>query len=192
MMEVEELVPGEIVTISDFLSPEECDEYIDLSEQIGYGEAPINAMRGAIIRPDIRNNARAMLDDPERAGMLWKRLSTFLPDKLEERFPVGLNERLRFYRYDRNQQFAWHYDGSYRRENDESSLLTFMVYLNDRFTGGETQFDLRYPYFDLSVTPKMGMCLCFLHALRHQGAAVIQGRKYVLRSDVMYSPDLSW
>lgn len=31
-----------------------------------------------------------------------------------------------------------------------------------------------------------------LQALRHQGVVVIQGRKYVLHSDVMYSPGLLW
>jgi hypothetical protein len=32
------------------------------------------------------------------------------------------------------------------------------------------------------------MALCFVHELAHEGATVIRGRKYVLRSDVMYSP----
>ena len=42
------------------------------------------------------------------------------------------------------------------------------------------------------------MALCFIHMVQHKGAAVIQGRKYVLRSDIMYSnsedgvSDLVW
>jgi hypothetical protein len=32
------------------------------------------------------------------------------------------------------------------------------------------------------------MALIFEHQLLHEGAAVTQGRKYVLRSDVMYNP----
>jgi prolyl 4-hydroxylase len=32
------------------------------------------------------------------------------------------------------------------------------------------------------------MALLFDHHLLHEGAAVMSGRKYVLRSDVMYGP----
>jgi prolyl 4-hydroxylase len=66
-----------------------------------------------------------------------------------------------------------------------------MIYLNDGMTGGETRFYSgmeqavnQRPY--LSVQPKMGMALIFLHSLWHEGAAVHSGRKYVLRTDVMY------
>ena len=66
-----------------------------------------------------------------------------------------------------------------------------MIYLNDGMTGGETRFfaDMeqafrRRPY--LSVRPKEGMALVFLHAMWHEGAVVQSGQKYVLRTDVMY------
>jgi hypothetical protein len=32
------------------------------------------------------------------------------------------------------------------------------------------------------------MALVFIHELLHEGAPVIKGRKYVLRSDVMFNP----
>jgi hypothetical protein len=38
------------------------------------------------------------------------------------------------------QKFAPHFDGFFRRSNGERSQLTFMVYLNADFTGGETKF----------------------------------------------------
>ena len=37
-----------------------------------------------------------------------------------------------------------------------------------------------------SVEPQMGMGLFFAHEWWHEGAKVLSGRKYVLRSDVMY------
>ncbi len=55
-----------------------------------------------------------------------------------------------------------------------------MVYLNDDFTGGSTDFGWE------SVVPRQGMALVFPHRLRHQGSAVVNGVKYVLRTDVMY------
>jgi prolyl 4-hydroxylase len=65
--------------------------------------------------------------------------------------------------------------------------------LNDQVTGGETRFFAnmedafqRRPY--LSVTPKEGMALVFVHRIWHEGAVVEIGQKYVLRTDVMYGP----
>ena len=60
-----------------------------------------------------------------------------------------------------------------------------MVYLKE-FDGGETKFYLRYPHSNVAIKPQTGMALCFLHQLRHEGAPIIKGRKYVLRTDVMY------
>jgi 2-oxoglutarate-Fe(II)-dependent oxygenase superfamily protein len=71
--------------------------------------------------------------------------------------------------------------------------MTFMIYLNDGMTGGETRFFAgmervfrQRPY--LSVEPKQGMALIFLHSIWHEGAVVQSGQKYVLRTDVMYKP----
>lgn len=50
------LLGNEIFTLDNILSPEECVEYITLTENIGYTDAPINTIRGFEIRLDIRNN----------------------------------------------------------------------------------------------------------------------------------------
>ena len=66
-----------------------------------------------------------------------------------------------------------------------------MIYLNDGFEGGETSFDDSYSdeLFDpFQVTPRAGMALCFAHHVYHKGEPVLKGRKYVLRTDVMYVP----
>ena len=65
--------------------------------------------------------------------------------------------------------------------------MTFMVYLNDDFTGGETKFYLDTGAPRLSVRPERGAALVFVHRQLHEGAPVVEGRKYVLRTDVMYS-----
>ncbi|MBD2207623.1 2OG-Fe(II) oxygenase [Calothrix sp. FACHB-1219] len=184
------LLGNEIFTLDNILSPEECAEYITLTENIGYTDAPITTIRGFEIRPDIRNNQRVILDVPERAFDLWQRVSNYIPSTMGRWQAVGLNERFRFYRYDPGQRFALHHDGSYQRPNGEESLLTFMIYLNEGFDGGETRFHLSPRYYEhlptMAVVPVTGMALCFVHELVHEGAPVIQGRKYVLRSDVMY------
>ena len=79
-----------------------------------------------------------------------------------------------------------HYDGSISRGDDEESKLTFMVYLNEGCEGGQTAFyhpDGR-PRFE--VRPRTGQALIFVHLQLHEGAPVTGGRKYALRTDVMY------
>jgi hypothetical protein len=61
-----------------------------------------------------------------------------------------------------------------------------MAYLNDGFEGGETNFELLHER--ITVSPKAGMALLFVHHLLHEGAPIRSGRKYVLRSDVMFAP----
>ena len=168
-----------IFVVSEFFSPEECKAYIDLSEGIGFEDAPITTAMGFIMRPDIRNNTRVILDDTERATTLWDRCREYIP-KIDCLSPTGVNERFRFYRYESGQKFYWHRDGYFKRDCGERSYLTFMIYLNDDFEGGETSFTVG------KIPPKQGMALFFLHPLLHQGDEVTKGRKYVLRTDVMF------
>lgn len=181
----------DIGTIPDFLTAEECDAHIRFSEDKRYEEATISTHRGAIMMKSVRNNDRVMLDDPGFAGQLYRGLSPLLPQRFKKKWaPVGLNERLRFYRYDVGQQFDWHHDGYFERDNGERSFFTFMIYLNDDFEGGGTSFreDHTGPvaFGMLHVTPRKGMALLFHHPLPHRGDPVTAGRKYVLRTDVMY------
>ncbi|QVL34055.1 2OG-Fe(II) oxygenase [Telmatocola sphagniphila] len=93
----------------------------------------------------------------------------------------------RFYKYEIGQIFRPHFDDRFTRNSTESSKLTFMIYLSDGLTGGETIF-----YFDSTkirarILPKKGMALVFDHLQLHEGAPVKSSVKYVLRSDVMYT-----
>ncbi|MDB5309623.1 MAG: hypothetical protein JWO38_3825 [Gemmataceae bacterium] len=183
----------DLFVVRNFLSPEECEQYIARTEAAGYGDAPINTFAGPMVNKKMRNNDRVMIDDPALAATTWDRLRPFVPPKRGTSWlAVGLNERFRFYRYDPGQRFDWHFDGRYERSPTEVSNLTFMVYLNAGFEGGATEFNLglgstvRPDDPIVRVVPEAGMALVFVHAMFHQGAAVTSGRKYVLRSDVMY------
>ncbi len=173
-------ISNSIFTVSEFFTPAECSAYIELTEGIGYSDAPITTSWGPQHCPEVRNNTRVMIDDESRAITLWDRAREFVSDWDEHWSPMGLNERFRFYRYEIGQQFNWHYDDCYERKNGERSWLTFMIYLNSEFEGGQTVFE------HTSVAPETGMALFFVHDLKHKGHAVSSGRKYVLRSDVMY------
>lgn len=169
-----------VFTIDGVLSAEECAAQVARTEAVGYEAATITTASGVALRPDVRDNTRVIVDDVALADELWRRVRGEVPAFAAGRQAIGLNERFRFYRYDPGERFAWHADGVYRRPNGEESRLTFMVYLNDGFEGGETTFA------ETSVAPRLGSALVFEHALLHEGSAVTSGRKYVLRSDVMY------
>ncbi len=186
----EDLDPGKVLLIHSFLSGEECAALIRRSEGLIYEPGMV---AGEVIE-HIRNNERVLVDDVTLASDLFHRAEPFLPD-IEGHNLVGFNERWRFYRYGPGQTFRPHRDGSYMRMRTyEESQVTFMIYLNEGTTGGETRFfrgmeDLvqQRPY--LCVQPRAGMALAFLHSLWHEGAVVHSGQKYVLRTDVMYKTE---
>jgi predicted 2-oxoglutarate/Fe(II)-dependent dioxygenase YbiX len=183
-MQKEQLDGDRVFVIPGFLSPEECDRFIALSEEKGFEDAPITTMGGFVVRKDIRDNERLMIDDPALATELFERARPFLVPEWFSWELAGFNERLRYYRYDPGQKFAPHFDGYYERPNGERSHFTFMAYLNDGFEGGETVFRQHTPV--IRIRPESGMALVFYHKQLHEGAPVISGRKYVLRTDVMY------
>jgi predicted 2-oxoglutarate/Fe(II)-dependent dioxygenase YbiX len=185
------LLAGEAVfTLDNLLTPDECAAYIARSEGIGYDAATISTGFGQERVADVRNNDRVILDEAAVSEALWPRVQPYLPRELERRTLEGLNERWRFYRYDPGQRFDWHLDGYYQRENGSRSLLTLLFFLNDDFEGGETRFRFSdgANMQEFAVKPVRGMALVFRHAIWHEGSAVTRGRKYVLRTDVMYSP----
>jgi prolyl 4-hydroxylase len=169
-------------TVDGIMSPAECSAFCKRMDDLGCVPAPITTSRGFVMRPDIRNNTRVIIDDASLAETLYRRIAAHVPPGLGDMRPVGANERLRCYRYDPGQRFAPHYDGAFHRSEDEESLLTFMIYLNEDFEGGGTHFH----HYESTVIPKTGTALLFQHRLLHEGCLVHAGVKYVLRSDVMY------
>lgn len=174
-----------LLVFRDAISHAECEALIDLSESVGYFPATIEGKldgpQGFSVSAG-RYNDRSAVEDTALADALWRRLHRRVPARIDGRKVVGLNERLRFYRYEAGQNFSPHTDGYYLRSNGELSLLTMIIYLNDDYTGGEAFF-LKS---ETLIAPKAGTLLVFTHSLWHEGRAVTAGRKYILRTDVMY------
>lgn len=180
-----------VLEIQDFLTGEQCLDLVSEFEAKGFEQALVNTQSGAELRPEIRNNDRLIEDNQELADKLWARLQPYTISPFKNRVAIGLNERLRVYRYGAEQKFDWHQDGFFERENGEISQYTFMIYLNDDCVGGGTSFCDVYSgssFPDFTISPKTGSALLFYHPIMHRGDEVISGKKYVLRSDVMYGP----
>lgn len=168
-----------VFLIQGMLTPHECQELIGLSEAAGFDKAQVRTDVGQKSMPTVRNNDRTILEHPEWVAKLWQRLPLAeLPTVAGQR-PAGLPRELRFYRYGSGQRFKMHKDGPWR-ENGLTSQLTLLVYLNEGYTGGRTDFR------EFQVTGRTGDCLIFIHNTWHEGEALAAGQKYVLRSDVLY------
>ncbi|MEO8153616.1 MAG: 2OG-Fe(II) oxygenase [Rhizobacter sp.] len=168
-----------VFSVQNLLSPSECDELILLAEQQGFSAAGVRTANGQKPMPLVRNNARAMFEAPSWIAQIWSRLAAMPLPSLESQIPAGLPKDLRFYKYTPDQRFKMHKDGPWH-EGGLTSKLTLLVYLNEGFSGGRTVFR------EFEVMPRTGAALLFIHGTWHEGAAVTDGAKYVLRSDVLY------
>jgi predicted 2-oxoglutarate/Fe(II)-dependent dioxygenase YbiX len=182
---------GAIVTIDDVLSARECQ---DLIARIATGDwhptASINAdepliTSGADASDAGRDqDALARIDDAMLALRLYHRVAEHLPAALEERQLLGLKPNMHFLRYATGHSSALHRDQPYPGRGEERSELTLLIYLNDGFGGGQTEFpDQRH-----IVAPRVGRAVLFPHQAAHRGATVTDGTKYVLRTEIYYSP----
>lgn len=119
--------------------------------------------------------------------------------------PFGLNDCLRFCKYNAGGFFRKHCDAMFERSEDVRSLFTCMFYLNGDFEGGATNFldpeetltsaeleRAKDSEVVASVPPETGLCLLFFQrGLLHEGADLHSGLKYILRTEVMFRRDPS-
>jgi hypothetical protein len=180
-------------TVADLFSPGECASLIEFADRQEWLPATVNRAEGRVVSSELRDSSTAVLRDPALAADLYRRALPHVPASmtadLDGRGCVamdvsGVYEPVRVYRYEPGQHFGLHQDQSYFGDDGTKSLLTFMVYLNDDFEGGETHF----PEQGETIAPKTGTALVFQHRLLHAGQRVKTGTKLVLRSDVLYRP----
>ena len=186
-------VPGALV-IPQLLTPAECQQFVTLTEAMGYGSTAAISL-GSGIR---QNQTVTWLADSSVASAIFRRAQPALPVEIEGQRPVGLNTRLRFYRYGDQCVFRPHVDGSWMGEEGHWSKMTFLLYLTSDFEGGATTFFLPAPggrrdrpQRAVSVKPASGSALLFMHGSHplsplHEGSMVTGDRyKYVLRTDLL-------
>lgn len=174
------------------LSEKECADIAQELDGTVWHAATVNRLQGRTVDARVRNNSTAVLRGSPWGGRLWERVKPHIPESMSREdeetgrrvdlVPCGVFEPLRVYRYDVGQHFGLHQDQSYFRDDGARSLLTLLVYLNENFEGGETDF----PEQERVITPKTGDALMFQHMLLHAGRAVTQGTKMVLRTDVLF------
>lgn len=199
--------------LKDVLSPRECEAIIAAGETHGFKpDAPITeeGEESSILA----HNFYWIVDEAFNAK-LWSRVAPFIPAEVSGKKVRGLNRRFRVYRYVPGAEYRAHIDGAWppsgiSKEDKyiydasppsgkQSSLFTFLVYLNDEFEAGETSFflpSLREGSMNAySVKPVQGSVAMFPHgetegSLLHEGTGVKKEgtptAKYVIRTDVLY------
>lgn len=206
-------VPGAFKLLN-VLSHEECLAFIRAAESLGYHEDAAVSL-GRHIRHNMNLN---WIIDSVTERRIWSRVAPFF--NVNDTFylgkkPLSLNQRFRFYRYEKGDFFGVHTDGAWPGSQiisnkpiadafgDRYSLYTFLIFLNDDFIGGETQFfldenDVTKPARSAQtalihgVRTPIGGVLCFphgshpLHCL-HASQEISQGAKYIIRTDVLFS-----
>jgi prolyl 4-hydroxylase len=124
-------------------------------------------------------------DSDEMANMLFHKIKNILPSKYETGRLVCLNNHFRYSKYEPGMEFGKHRDGTNQDRNGYRSILTFNIFLNDTFDGGETDFFDDNGFLILSAKPKPGRAAIFDSRILHCGNKVSNGCKYILRTDVM-------
>jgi predicted 2-oxoglutarate/Fe(II)-dependent dioxygenase YbiX len=175
--------------VADLYTRDECAAIIDGVRDGEWLPGTVNRAGGREIDQKLRNNLTAIVREPPVGAQLWARIAPRLPSKMTTAWDGprrtvtshGLFEPLRVYRYEAGHHFGLHSDQSYTR-GVARSLLTLLLYLDDDFDGGETEFPDQHE----TIFPRAGCALWFQHAVLHAGKAVTRGVKHVLRTDVLY------
>jgi len=181
--------------VRNVLDESDCAEIIRLANIKGFTPALLNLGGGRqVLRPDVRDGHRVIVESPEFTNWLLEVLRPHLPEELNGEKLVELNERCRILSYRPGQFFEEHCDGTYLRPHGhtrygDQSRVTIQFYLHDvpAHCGGATTFFPTDPVSSLAYQPERGSVLMFTQDLPHEGSLVEKGIKYTLRTEVMYS-----
>ncbi|KAI9190572.1 prolyl 4-hydroxylase [Polychytrium aggregatum] len=200
-------VPGCFAMV-DVLSAHECTQILAACFSLGFTpDVPTEGPASESV--SVLADNVFWLADTELLSVIFRRCEPFLPPTVAGAPLAGINARWRIYRYVPGAVYRPHIDGAWPAsgldkdgnyqydayKGERWSRLTFLVYLNEGFEGGHTTYFL--PSVDVGildafpVTPRAGTVMCFPHgdtrgSLLHEGSAVTDGAKYIIRADVLY------
>lgn len=172
--------------IKEFLDASECKYLIDFSEKVNFPISKVESHEDLNKINPRKNNyvdrelKRLIINNNDIAMLIWQRLPKEIKILKSENFiPSSVNDRIRIYKYFEDDEFKEHYDSQCLISNTEMSLYSILIYLNNHFEGGETFFKT------YKISPEIGKLVIFPHRLLHSGQKVINGIKYILRTDLI-------
>jgi hypothetical protein len=212
-LKLQELHPGRVWVIPSFFSDQECQAWVDFCESSGGLEYTAHPADKYIAHRECYRMQQ--VDAVELATRIFQRLRDKSGGCLKciqqecgdlypsQRVPIGCNPNLRVYKYTKGHSFGKHVDGSNMIGKEGgymqgcSTEMTMLIYLSE-CTGGATRFHTGRPKgksnkasaSSFVFQPQVGALLLHVHGdhcLEHEADPVIDGNKYVLRTDLVFS-----
>jgi prolyl 4-hydroxylase len=173
-----------VVVIEDFLAADQCDRLMAMIDRLAT-PSTVTGNSASSYRDNSRTSSTAHLDhgDP-LVHDLARRMAELAG------VPSACGEPIQGQRYDVGQEFREHFDFFHGAGLSHVGDLgnrshTVIVYLNEEFSGGETEF----PRLGLRIQPKRGMAVVWQNLdesgqgeqdMLHAGIPVTCGSKYIL------------
>jgi len=184
-----------VIEIKDLITHEECDHIIKLANQKGYVDSEVYNDNAA------NNSKTGDLDKKYRLSKTcWiENKEDPLVEKIADisvymtKIPRENQEALQVAKYDINGKFDSHYDCCVYNDKEKCRIMngnagerrsTLMIYLNDDFEGGETEFEK----IGLKIKPEKGKAILFwstddngkmIENSLHRGNKVTKGTKMI-------------
>jgi hypothetical protein len=182
--------------LHNVLSAEECSELVRRAKGENFQEILVKGGKNGALQTNVASCDRCLVNDADLAAELFGRVSYALKSLgLEENLhhasgnailkATGLSSSLHFLKFRPGDFFAPYRDSQYKR-GQEASYVTLQVYLNSGYRGGKTSFNGSSSGKHFDVKAKAGSILLFSQDLRREETQVTEGRKFVIRTDIMY------
>jgi len=178
--------------LDNVLSDAECDAL--LSATLEHHD-PEPSSSGVETEPGCRSQFCSQ--DAPLSALLWERIRGAVPQDLDGGRAVGLMETIAHARYFTGQVGFPHMDFRHGPDDDRNvaSRISFTVYLNDTYEGGELGFigklrmDGSYDGEHLREKSRKGSAALFYQGVpefAHLPHAITSGCKSIMRADVLY------
>lgn len=187
-----------IWSVDNFVSPEECDQLVEMSEYVGFTDSKIQSNSDGETKIESRNSATSYIPDSELSSYYENRAREIIQHLGELGIGEdGINEvdsfkmeGLQVQKYTKGQKYNPHFDTFAFKDGDEQRNWTVMIYLNEEtdenpLEGGCTYF----PKIDLRICPKKGTAIawnnlrddnCRDENTLHMGEEVLNGEKKIV------------
>ena len=172
-----------MIQIPNFLSNDECNKLIKRIESDNTRSR---------VACDEKNQSTYDQQRTSSSSILWQEL--YIQKKIAEELNINIDraEDLQGQKYESGQYFRLHHDYfegynyEYHCQKSGNRTHSFMIYLNDNYEGGETNF----PLLNLSIKPEKGKAVWWYNIKDgelqqdtiHEGKDVISGTKYIVTS----------
>jgi len=162
-----------IYELDRFLTNKECDKFIEL----------IDNLRNQKPFTNVGNFSNSISTDMDLANKFYVKLSQYnISDNI-----LRPNDVITAGKYLPGNSFGLHTDTGlfYDPINKEETRWTLLIYLNDDYVGGSTEFYLNNLSDKKIIKPEKAKAILFDIDLWHKGNEVISGTKYWIGCEII-------